>query len=95
MKTQTLRLIAVIHKDEDTAYWVTAPDMPGCIACGDTINDAIVSFHQALELHIDGMLEDETPLPAPRSEKEILAVVETPPLQTVTVEIAVPARKSA
>ena len=95
MKAQTLKLTAVIHKDDDTAYWITAPDMPGCIACGDTINEAIVSFHQALELHIDGLIADGAPLPEPRGEKDVLAVVEPPPLQTVTVEIAVPAGKSA
>jgi hypothetical protein len=28
--------IAVVHKDEDTSYGVTFPDVPGCISAGDT-----------------------------------------------------------
>lgn len=95
MKMETLKVIAVIHKDEDTAYWISAPDLPGCMSCGETINECIVNFHEALEMHVNGMMEDNIPLPRPRDEAAVIAACDIEPVQTITVEIAVPARKIA
>jgi predicted RNase H-like HicB family nuclease len=95
MKMETLKIIAVIHKDEDTAYWISAPDLPGCMSCGDTINGAIVNFHEAMEMHVNGMIEDNIALPQPREEDEVVAACDIPPVQAITVEIAVPVRNIA
>lgn len=46
-----------IHKDADTAYGVTVPDIPGCFSCGDNIEDAIKNAEEAIYAHIETLLE--------------------------------------
>ena len=53
----------VIHKDSDTAYGVTVPDLPGCFSAGDTIEDALTNTVEAIECHIEGILIDGEYLP--------------------------------
>nr|NJM01249.1 hypothetical protein [Desulfobacula sp.] len=44
----------IIHKDEDTGYGVTLPDIPGCFSLGDTLDEAIRNIQTAVELYYDG-----------------------------------------
>lgn len=57
----------VIHKDSDSDYGVTVPDLLGCFSAGETIEEALVSVGEAIECHIEGLLisEEEIPLPTP------------------------------
>lgn len=43
----------IIHKDEDTGYGVTLPDIPGCFSLGDTLDEAIRNIQAAVELYYD------------------------------------------
>jgi len=47
-------------------YNATFPDMPGCATGGDSLEELMINAKDALELHIEGMLEDGDELPAPR-----------------------------
>lgn len=53
----------VIHKDANSSYGVTVPDLPGCFSAGDTIEEAIESAHEAIACHIEGLLMDGEPIP--------------------------------
>lgn len=53
---------AVIERGE-TGFGVFFPDLPGCTSAGDTFSEAIVNAHEALALHIAGMVEDQIVLP--------------------------------
>ena len=55
----------VIHKDPDSDYGVTVPDLPGCISAGEAHEQALAMAKEAIELHIEGMLEDGEDLPEP------------------------------
>lgn len=49
----------VIHKDENTDYGVTVPDVPGCFSSGSTIEEAIKNAKQAIIFHLsDELLEN-------------------------------------
>lgn len=61
-----MRFPIVIHKDTDSDYGVTVPDLPGCFSAGETIDEALSQAVEAIELHLDGMLQDNEPLPTPR-----------------------------
>ena len=52
-----------IHKDEDSDYGVTVPDLPGCFTAGRTMDEALAMAREAIELHLEGMIEDGEPLP--------------------------------
>jgi predicted RNase H-like HicB family nuclease len=53
---------AVVEKGED-GFSVYFPDLPGCSSGGDTIPDAIGAAHEALALHVAGILEEGLSLP--------------------------------
>ena len=55
----------VIHKDPDSDYSVTIPDLPGCFSAGSSIEEAISMAQEAAECHIEGMLIDSEPIPTP------------------------------
>lgn len=47
----------VIHKDEDSDYGASFPDLLGCISAGDTIEEALAMATEAAEVHIEFMLD--------------------------------------
>ena len=62
-----MRYPVVIHKDPDSDYGVTVPDLPGCFSAGETMDDALDQVVEAIELHIESMLLDSEPIPAPHT----------------------------
>ena len=60
----------VIHKDKDSAYGVTIPDLPGCFAAGETIEEAMTNAEEAILCHLEGMLLDGEKWPVPASIEE-------------------------
>ncbi len=61
--------IAIIHKDEDSAYGVQFPDVPGCFSAGETLDAAISNAAEALRF----FAEDGEQLNAPRPLETIRA----------------------
>jgi predicted RNase H-like HicB family nuclease len=57
----------VIHKDDDSDYGVTVPDLPGCFSAGDSFEDALENAKEAILCHIEGMLADGEKLQQPLS----------------------------
>lgn len=67
------RFLVVIEKagENFSAY---SPDLPGCIATGDSREEAEREMHQAILLHVEGLLEDNLPVPESTSFAEYVAV---------------------
>jgi predicted RNase H-like HicB family nuclease len=65
--------IAVVHKDPKSDFGVSFPDFPGCITAGSSIDEAKDMAHDALSLHIRGMLEDGESIQAPSKLEDIMA----------------------
>ena len=57
----------VIHKDQDSDYGVSFPDIPGCFTAGTSIEEAISMSQEAAECHIEGLLMDSEPIPVAAS----------------------------
>ena len=62
--------LALVHKEPDSAYGLTFPDLPGCFAAADTQGDILRNAVEALEL----WFEDASPVP-PRGPEAIAAEV--------------------
>ncbi len=60
----------IIHKDNDTGYGVTIPDIPGCFTYGDTQEEAVLNIQEAVELYYQG--EDISDPPAPSQMEDLL-----------------------
>jgi predicted RNase H-like HicB family nuclease len=62
-----MRYPVVTHKDPDSDYGVTVPDLPGCFSAGETLDEALNEVVEAIECHLEGLLVDNEPIPVPRT----------------------------
>lgn len=67
------RFLVVIEKANGN-YSAYSPDLPGCIATGATREEAKRNMHEAIEMHVQGLLEDNLPIPDSTSFAEYIAV---------------------
>lgn len=65
--------IALIHKDADSDYGVSFPDLPGCVTAGSDLDEARAMATEALALHVRGLVEDGEAVPEPSSLEEVMA----------------------
>ena len=68
--------LVVIERAEDGGYGAWAPDLPGCVALGDSIEDAERQMREAIAFHLEGLREQGEPVPAPTA---VAAVMLTTP----------------
>jgi predicted RNase H-like HicB family nuclease len=91
--------IALIRKETDSDYGVEFPDFPGCVTAGRTLDEARRMAAEALSLHIDGMIADREPIPAPGSldaimgnvhnREAVVCLIDAPAMATKAVRINV------
>ena len=60
-----MEYIAYLHKEKDSDFGVSFPDVPGCVTAGRTLEEARKMAVEALTLHLAGMVEDGEAVPAP------------------------------
>lgn len=56
----------IVIKKSKNNYGAYAPDVPGCIATGKSLEETIEKMDSALHFHFEGMQEDGDPLPTPK-----------------------------
>jgi len=65
---------SVVIEKADGNYSAYSPDLPGCIAVGDTIEETQHNMAEAMRLHLEGMLEDHEPIPVPQSSVQYIDI---------------------
>ncbi len=55
-------------------YSAYAPDLPGCIATGKTLEEVKANMREAIAMHIQGMIEDQEPIPTPQTLVDYLDI---------------------
>ena len=67
------RFLVIIEKvgDNCSAY---SPDLPGCVATGTTREETEQNMHEAIEMHVRGLLEDKLSIPESNSFAEYVVV---------------------
>ncbi|MGH9890510.1 MAG: type II toxin-antitoxin system HicB family antitoxin [bacterium] len=68
-----MRHTVVLEKGE-ASWGAHVPDLPGCVAAGDSRDEALTLIREAIQLHIDGLREEGLPVPEPMSESEVIEV---------------------
>lgn len=68
-----MRYLVVIEQG-NTSFGAYVPDLPGCIAVGDTREEVTQLIHEAIEFHLDGLEADGQPIPQAHSTVEIVEV---------------------
>jgi len=59
---------AVVIEKADRNFSAYIPDLPGCIATGDTHEEVEQLIREAAQFHIEGLREDGLPVPEPMSK---------------------------
>ena len=65
----------VIHKDADSEFSVTVPEVPGCLSAGAAFSQALDNVQEGLALHLEGIVADGGELP---QGKDVDALLENP-----------------
>jgi len=71
MSNITKEYIATIHKDKKSSYGVSFHDFAGCISFGKNLEEVKNNAQEALQFHVDGMIEDKESLPIPATLDEV------------------------
>jgi predicted RNase H-like HicB family nuclease len=55
----------IIERADDGGYGAWSPDLPGCVALGDTESEALSEMKDAIRLHLEVMRERQEAVPTP------------------------------
>jgi len=64
----------VLYEKGPTSWGAYIPDLPGCVAAGDTLEEVKQLIREGMELHLDSMREDGDPIPEPTTLCEYVEV---------------------
>jgi predicted RNase H-like HicB family nuclease len=68
-----MEYLVVVEKGS-TGYGAHVPDLPGCVAVGESQREVLKLIREAIELHIDALRESGEPVPQPNSRSEVVRV---------------------
>lgn len=69
-----MKQFAVVIEQGSLSFGAYVPDLPGCIAAGETREEAIQLIREAIEFHIEGLRDAGEPVPEPASSVELIEV---------------------
>ena len=69
----THRFLIVIE-DAGKNFSAYSPDLPGCVATGDTREETEKNMYEAIQMHLEGLREDGLPIPTSQSFAEYVVV---------------------
>lgn len=61
---------AIVIERSETGFGAFAPDLPGCVAAGETEAEVRELIREAIELHVEALREGGDPVPPPSSSVE-------------------------
>jgi predicted RNase H-like HicB family nuclease len=73
--TETPSYLIVIERADDGGYGAWAPDLPGCVALGDSIEDAERQMREAIAFHLEGLREQGELVPAPTAVAAVMVTI--------------------
>jgi predicted RNase H-like HicB family nuclease len=62
----------VVIEQGPSSFGAYVPDLPGCVAVGQSRTEVTQLIHEAIQFHIDGMKEEGLPIPEPHSSGELV-----------------------
>ena len=64
----------VILEQGTSSFGAYVPDLPGCLAVGDTREEVLTLIQEAIEFHLEGMKEEGLSIPRPASSSALVDV---------------------
>ena len=71
------KYLVIIEKGEES-YGAYSPDLPGCVAVGDTAEEAETRMLNAMKGHLEALVEDGLPIPLPTTAAAFVVALEPP-----------------
>ena len=68
-----MEYLVVVEKGK-SSYGAYVPDLPGCVAVGETRREVLRLIREAVELHIESLREQGDPIPPPTSKSELIKI---------------------
>lgn len=68
------KYLVVIERSQ-TGFAAYSPDVPGCVATGETFDETVATMREALALHLQAMLEDGEEVPPPQGVQSYLDAI--------------------
>ena len=68
-----MEFVVILEKGQNS-FGAYVPDLPGCVAVGETKEEALRLIREAIDFHIEGMRQDGLPIPEPSSSSELVKV---------------------
>lgn len=69
-----MRYMIVIEEGE-TSFGAYVPDLPGCVAVGETEAEVKQLIQEAIEFHLEDLQESSAEIPKPLSKSEYVEVL--------------------
>jgi predicted RNase H-like HicB family nuclease len=69
-----MRRYAIVVEQAEGNFAAYVPDLPGCVATGDTRTEVEAAIKGAIEMHLEGLAEDGQPIPEPSSQVDYVEV---------------------
>ena len=64
----------VVVEEGASSFGAYVPDLPGCIAAGETREEVLTLIREAIAFHLESMKEDGLSIPRPASSSEVVEV---------------------
>ena len=71
--SETMQYLVIVERGT-ASYGAYVPDLPGCIATGESRDEVLQLIREAIEFHIEGLREDGQPIPEPSSFSAVVDV---------------------
>jgi predicted RNase H-like HicB family nuclease len=69
-----MKRYAIVVENAGSNLAAYVPDLPGCVATGESKEEVERLIREAIELHLEGLAEDGLPIPEPTSQVEYVEV---------------------
>jgi predicted RNase H-like HicB family nuclease len=73
MKVRQMQYTVIIEQG-DSSWGAYVPDLPGCVAAGETREEVQQLIREAIDFHIEGLREQGEPIPEPHSFSELVEI---------------------
>jgi predicted RNase H-like HicB family nuclease len=62
-----MKKFLIVIERTDSGYSSYSPDLPGCVSTGKSVEETEKNMKEAIEFHVDGLLQEGFPVPEPQA----------------------------
>jgi predicted RNase H-like HicB family nuclease len=73
-----MEYVVVTHQAEEGGFWAEVPALPGCSTQGESVDETLRNVKEAIELHLEVMVEDGQAIPRDDAVRVATIVVDAP-----------------